>query len=104
MFYLFSYGLPRCTLFCNLDLSLPACILSQAIKINHVLIKNKFQNPKSVHSEYAKEATKDNKTHKSTFKMSSANELWKIYEHLTLVITNELATWISSASRPEQIP
>lgn len=44
------YGLPRCTLFCNLDLSPPDCILSQAIKINHVLIENKFQDPKSVHS------------------------------------------------------
>lgn len=31
--------------------------------------------------------------------MSSANELWEIYEHLTLAITNEFATWISRASR-----
>lgn len=34
--------------------------------------------------------------------MSSANELWEIYEHRTLVITNELATQISSASRSEE--
>lgn len=34
--------------------------------------------------------------------MSSANELWEIYEHLTLVITNDLATWIFSASRSEE--
>ena len=47
----FSRGLPRCTLFCNLDLSLPACILSQAIKINHVLIKNKFQNSISIQTK-----------------------------------------------------
>lgn len=51
LFLFFPLGLPRCTLFCNLDLSLPACILSQAIKINHVLIKNKFQNPKSVQTK-----------------------------------------------------
>ena len=49
--FFFPRGLPRCTLFCNLDLSLPACILSQAIKINHVLIKNKFQNSISVQTK-----------------------------------------------------
>lgn len=51
-----------------------------------------------------KKQPKTIKAKKSTFKMSSANELREIYEHLTLVITNELATWISSASRSEETP
>lgn len=106
MLFLSPYGLPRCTLFCNLDLSPPDGILSQAIKINHVLIKNKFQNLKSEHSNWSmvKKQPKTLKAEKSTFKMSSANEFWEIYEHLTPAITNELATWISRETPQEETP
>lgn len=36
--------------------------------------------------------------------MSSANELWEIYDHLTHAITNELVTWISSDTPSEETP
>lgn len=65
LYVFFFCSLSRCPLFCNLGLSPPDCILSQAIKINHVLIKSKFQNPKYIlKPKYAKEATKDNKSQK----------------------------------------
>lgn len=51
-----------------------------------------------------KKQPKTIKAKKYTFQMSSGNELWEIYEHLTLILTNELATWLSSASRSEETP